>query len=63
LPTAKSVKQYFSNCAPWHTGVSREILRCAAELLGIFENNHSVLQLGMQACMRDLNAHYPLDNW
>jgi len=39
--------------------VPLEILRCAAEHFGIFENNQFVLQLGMQASMRDLNAHYP----
>jgi len=28
----------------------------------IFEKYQFVLQLGMQASMRDLNAHYPLNN-
>jgi len=41
--------------------VLREFLRCAVELFGIFENNQFILQLGMQASMHDLNAHYPLD--
>jgi len=54
-----SLVQWFSNCAPRHTSVPQEILRCAAELFGIIENNQFVLQLGMQASMRDLNANYP----
>jgi len=29
---------------------------------GIFEHNQFALQLGMQASMRDLRAHYPIDN-
>jgi len=37
--------QWFSSYVP------REILRCATELLGNFENNQFVFQLGMQASM------------
>ena len=40
----------------------REILKCAAELFEIFEKYQFVLQLGMQASMRDHNAHYPLNH-
>jgi len=49
------------NLCARHTSVPWEILRCAAELFGIFEYNQFVLQLSMHVSMRDLNALYPLD--
>jgi len=57
------------NRARPHCTVSRAVVlklcatahQCAEELFGIFENHQFVLQLRMQASMRGLNAHYPLD--
>jgi len=38
-----SLHQLFPNCVPRRTRMPREILRCAAELFGIFENNQFAL--------------------